>query len=85
MGISIVPTTFEFLQGWDKDCPNFRFSEIDRNWDYIIQKGQGLMIDGGKEFQISAGDAVLTGQGASHSIKNTGAEDLVATAVIIKY
>ncbi len=52
---------------------------------YIIQKGQGLMTDGGKEFQVEAGDAILTGQGASHSIKNIGAEDLVVTAVIIKY
>ena len=52
---------------------------------YIIQKGQGLMTDGGKEFQVAAGDAILTGQGASHSIKNTGAGDLVVTAIIIKY
>lgn len=52
---------------------------------YIIQKGQGLMTDGGKEFPVAAGDAILTGQGASHSIKNTGTEDLVVTAVIIPY
>ena len=52
---------------------------------YIIQKGQGLMTDGGKEFPVAAGDAILTGQGASHSIKNTGTEDLVVTAIIIKY
>ncbi len=52
---------------------------------YIIQKGRGLMTDGGKEFTVTAGDAILTGQGASHSIKNTGPEDLVVTAVIIKY
>lgn len=58
---------------------------IDEDEIYIIQKGQGVMTDGGKEFQISAGDAILTGQGASHSIKNTGSEDLVVTALIIKY
>ena len=52
---------------------------------YLIQKGQGLMTDNGKEFPVEPGDAVLTGQGASHSIKNTGAGDLVVTAVIIKY
>ena len=52
---------------------------------YIIQKGQGLMIDDGREFPVAAGDAILTGQGASHSIKNAGIEDLVVTAVIIKY
>jgi len=52
---------------------------------YIIQKGRGLMTDGGKEFSVEAGDAILTGQGASHSVKNTGAEDLVITAVIVQY
>lgn len=83
---------------------------------YIIQKGKGVMTDGGppgkqdearpstdfdngrgsppatrpssqggKEFPVATGDAILTGQGASHSIKNTGFEDLVVTAIIIKY
>ena len=58
---------------------------VDEDEIYIIQKGQGLMTDGGMEFPVTAGDAILTGQGASHSIKNTGAEDLIITAVIIKY
>ena len=58
---------------------------VDEDEVYIIQKGRGLMTDGGKEFEVSAGDAILTGQGASHSIKNTGTEDLIVTAVIIKY
>jgi mannose-6-phosphate isomerase-like protein (cupin superfamily) len=52
---------------------------------YLIQKGQGFMTDNGGEFPIAPGDAILTGQGASHSIKNTGADDLIVTAVIIKY
>ena len=58
---------------------------VDEDEIYIIQKGEGLMTDGGKEFSVAAGDAILTGQGASHSIKNTGTGDLVITAVIIKY
>ena len=58
---------------------------VDEDEIYIIQKGRGLMTDGSKEFEVSAGDAILTGQGASHSIKNIGDEDLVVTAVIIKY
>jgi len=52
---------------------------------YLIQKGQGRMTDGEKEFAVAAGDAILTGQGTSHSIQNTGPEDLVVTAVIIPY
>jgi mannose-6-phosphate isomerase-like protein (cupin superfamily) len=58
---------------------------IDEDEIYIIHKGQGLMTDCDKEFPVEAGDAILTGQGASHSIKNTGAGDLVVTAIIIKY
>ena len=58
---------------------------VDEDEIYLIQKGQGLMTDHGREFPVAAGDAILTGQGASHSIKNAGVEDLVVTAVIIKY
>ena len=58
---------------------------MDEDEIYIIQKGQGMMTEGAKEFPVSVGDAILTGQGASHSIRNTGSEDLVVTAVIIKY
>ena len=58
---------------------------VDEDEIYIIQKGRGVMTDGGKEFPVAEGDAILTGQGASHSVKNTGAEDLVVTAIIIKY
>ena len=58
---------------------------VDEDEIYIIQKGKGAMTDGGKEILVEAGDAILTGQGASHSIKNTGTEDLVVTAVIIRY
>ena len=58
---------------------------VDEDEIYLVQKGQGLMTEGDKEFPVAAGDAILTGQGASHSVKNTGAEDLVITAVIIKY
>jgi len=52
---------------------------------YIIQKGRAQMTDGGKEIIAEAGDAILTGKGASHSIKNIGDGDLIVTAVIMKY
>jgi mannose-6-phosphate isomerase-like protein (cupin superfamily) len=58
---------------------------VDEDEIYIIQKGRGIMTDGGKEFPVSAGDAIVTGQGASHSIRNTSSENLIVTAVIIKY
>ena len=52
---------------------------------YIIQKGKGMMTDGGKEVPVETGDVILTGKGASHSIRNIGTENLIVTAVIIKY
>jgi len=52
---------------------------------FIIQKGKGLVIDNGQYVQVEAGDAILTGKGSNHSIKNTGAENLVVTAVIMQY
>lgn len=58
---------------------------VDEDEIYLIQKGKGVMTDGGKEFEVVSGDAILTGQGASHSVRNTGDEDLVITAIIIKY
>ena len=58
---------------------------VDEDEIYLVQKGTGVMTDGGKEFEVKAGDAILTGQGASHSVRNTGSEDLIITAVIIKY
>lgn len=52
---------------------------------FIIQQGKGVVTDEGKEMEVQAGDSILTGKGASHSIKNTGSEDLLITAVIIQY
>lgn len=58
---------------------------VDEDEIYIIQQGNGVMTDGNNEFEVEAGDAVLTGKGASHSVRNIGTEDLLITAIIIKY
>ena len=52
---------------------------------YFITSGTGTVNDDGKESAVKAGDSVVTGNGASHSIKNTGTEPLVFHAVIITY
>lgn len=52
---------------------------------YIIQKGRGMVEDNGQEKEVGEGDAILTGKGAAHSIRNTGNEDLKVTAVIMQY
>ena len=52
---------------------------------YFIISGNGTVNDDGKEVSVSAGDSVITGNGASHSIKNTGTAPLIFVAVIITY
>jgi mannose-6-phosphate isomerase-like protein (cupin superfamily) len=50
---------------------------------YIIVRGTGIVNDNGVSKTVNPGDAVVTGGGASHSISNTGTEDLVFHAIII--
>jgi mannose-6-phosphate isomerase-like protein (cupin superfamily) len=52
---------------------------------YIVEQGSGLLNDGNTETRVSAGDAILTGNGESHAIRNDGDEDLVLTAIIMCY
>jgi quercetin dioxygenase-like cupin family protein len=50
---------------------------------YVILSGSGTVNDNGTERTVNPGDAVITGRGDSHSIKNTGGEPLVFHALII--
>ncbi|MCX7655363.1 MAG: cupin domain-containing protein [Treponemataceae bacterium] len=52
---------------------------------YIILEGEGTVIDNGIPEKVQAGDVVITGDGASHSIKNTGTTPLRLLAVIITH
>jgi mannose-6-phosphate isomerase-like protein (cupin superfamily) len=52
---------------------------------YFVLSGTGVVDDNGKEVPVAKGDAIITGNGASHSIKNTGREPLVFHAVIVTY
>jgi mannose-6-phosphate isomerase-like protein (cupin superfamily) len=52
---------------------------------YIILCGSGTVNDNGVETPVQAGDTVITGNGASHSISNTGNVPLVFHAVIVTY
>ena len=52
---------------------------------YIILKGNGIVFDEGVEKEIEQGDVVITGGGASHSIRNIGSDELEMIAVIITY
>ena len=52
---------------------------------FIILSGEGIVNDNGPDVRVKAGDVVITGNGASHSIGNTGAVPLVFHAVIVTY
>jgi mannose-6-phosphate isomerase-like protein (cupin superfamily) len=52
---------------------------------YFILFGTGTVNDDGKEVEVKQGDSIITGNGASHSIKNTGAVPLVFHAIIITH
>lgn len=52
---------------------------------YYIISGKGIVNDNGTEREISAGDAVLTGDRASHSIENREKTPLQFLAVILVY
>jgi len=52
---------------------------------YIITSGSGILDDGQSQTHVEAGDAVLTGNGESHAIKNDGNEPLELIAVIMCY
>jgi mannose-6-phosphate isomerase-like protein (cupin superfamily) len=52
---------------------------------YIVARGSGVLNDGENDTEVTVGDAVLTGNGASHAIRNNGSEPLELIAVIACY
>ncbi len=52
---------------------------------FYILEGEGLVDDNGTRQTVKAGDVILTGDGAAHSIENAGTTDLVLVAVILLY
>ena len=65
---------------------SFGYHQHDSETEYfMILSGSGLVNDNGKEVQVNAGDVVVTGNGALHSIANNGSVPLVFHAVIVTY
>ena len=52
---------------------------------YIVLRGSGLLDDGKVQTRVSAGDAILTGNGGTHAVTNDGKEDLEIIAMIMCY
>jgi len=52
---------------------------------FIVTAGMGVLDDGVAETEIQTGDAILTGKGESHAVRNTGDRDLEIVAMIVCY
>lgn len=52
---------------------------------YYIMSGTGMVVDNGIRQEVHAGDVILTGDGAAHSIENTGNGPLVVMGFILLY
>ena len=52
---------------------------------FLILSGEGTVNDNGTEKPVKAGEAVVTGNGASHGLRNNGSVPLVLHAVIVTY
>ena len=52
---------------------------------YIITSGSGLIDDGTGEARVSPGDAILTGNGETHTLRNDGNQALKLIAMIVLY
>ena len=51
---------------------------------YYILSGEGMYNDNGTNRPVKAGDVTFTPNGCGHALDNTGKEDLVFMALIIK-
>ncbi|MDR1625797.1 MAG: cupin domain-containing protein [Spirochaetia bacterium] len=52
---------------------------------YIMLEGSAEVEDGGTMVTVGPGDVVITGDGAAHSITNTGTKPVKMIAVIVTY
>jgi mannose-6-phosphate isomerase-like protein (cupin superfamily) len=52
---------------------------------YIILEGTAEVDDNGVKAVVKPGDVVITGDGAAHSITNTGTKPVKMIAVIVTY
>ena len=52
---------------------------------YIITDGVGVVTEGREDHRVGRGDVIVTGGGASHSIRNRGSTPLKIVAFIVTH
>lgn len=50
---------------------------------FYILSGEGIVDDNGAKAPVKKGDVILTGNGESHSLENTGSSDLEYIALVL--
>ncbi|MDR0909066.1 MAG: cupin domain-containing protein [Spirochaetaceae bacterium] len=50
---------------------------------FFFCSGSGVVDDDGVEKPVHPGDIMITGDGASHGVRNTGKDDLLFFAIIV--
>lgn len=64
-------------------CGIGEHQHLDETELYYILSGRGIVVDNCTEIVVEPGDCVSTGNGATHSITNTGEEPLEVLACIV--
>lgn len=67
----------------EKGCSIGFHEHVNETEIFYFLRGEGIVNDNGQVYKVTAGDAVKTGNGAGHSVENTGEEPLEFVAVII--
>lgn len=67
----------------EKGCSIGVHDHVNETEYYFILKGEGIVTEVDGEKRVGEGDLVITGGGASHSIRNEMDEPLVFIALII--
>ena len=70
-------TSFEFRKRVLHPGASIGFHQHDKDEVYYIISGTGIYTLDGRNHQVGPGSAMLTRPGSTHSIRQTGAEDLV--------
>jgi mannose-6-phosphate isomerase-like protein (cupin superfamily) len=52
---------------------------------FMVARGTGIIEDGTAQVRVGPGDAILTGKGGSHAVRNDGTCDLEIAAIIVTY
>lgn len=65
-------------------CELGHHEHYDETETYYILSGNGMYEDDGKAIPAEPGDVFFCNDGCGHGIKNTGLEDLVFVALILK-